>query len=65
MATWRVTYRGHWVDVEAQYAAGAFGLARPLLVQASGSTEIAFVDCGFRELPATKAKPDPKFGARA
>lgn len=63
MATWRVTYRGHSVDVEAQYASGAFSAARPLLVQKSGSTEIAFVDCDFRELPAEKAEAGLK-GAR-
>lgn len=65
MPTWRVSYRGHHADVEAQYASGAFSAARPLLVQTSGDSEIAFVDCEFRELVPPKAEPDLKFGARA
>jgi hypothetical protein len=59
MTTWRVTYKTHTVHVEAQYAVGAFSAARPLLVQQSGESGIAFVDCEFVEM---KAEPDPKFG---
>lgn len=62
MSIWRVTYRGHSVDVEAQYAHGAFSAARPLLVQASGARDVTFVDCEFKELAARKAKTDPRFG---
>lgn len=64
MTTWRVSLAANpsvFVDVESQYASGAYGLARPILEQrvleietaarrVASRNPIAFVDCNFREL---------------